>query len=82
MDGNYCSSSECSSFSSFLSLVPSTSALTLPTITPLVGSGTSAVIFDFCFSVSYTCDVLSPEEIQLLQYCHIEITSRVEITVP
>ena len=52
MDGNYCSSSECSSFSSFLSLVPSTSALTLPTITPLVGSGTSAVIFDFCFSVS------------------------------
>ena len=32
--------------------------------------------------LTYTCDVLSPEEIQLLQYCHIEITSSGEITVP
>ena len=65
MVGNYCSSSEWSSFSSFRSFVPSTSALILPTVTPFVGSGTfgcasvlSVLTFDFCLSVSYTADVL------------------------
>ena len=38
---HYCSSSECSSFRSCLSLPPSTVAFTLPIVSPLRGSGTS-----------------------------------------
>src|SRR6056300_1949477 len=52
---HYCSSSECSSFRSCLSLPPSTVALTLPTVSPLRGSGTSGLA---SFGVSPLVDTL------------------------
>src|SRR6056300_660168 len=60
---HYCSSSECSSFRSCLSLPPSTVAFTLPIVSPLRGSGTSGLAsfgvpsltdtLDVCFKESY-----------------------------